>query len=309
MALISLGDTVLLHNIATWEWLTVAIITVGVIYIFVAPYLGIALLYNKFGTEKSLNTCGNLGCFSKRASGKNAYVIVYSVPLCVLMFDLIAVIILFDESPILIFSFKSTVIFTMLLFHFVKRILESLYVHILTKEMNYLLISLICCWYSFGSVASYTSVLTSLVITDINSKNDGDMYSQSIMISNDSTMIYAGIVFYTIGQCGNFYIHYKLAQSRKAMMMQMGNKLKINNLKKEYIHPYDISKCFEISYCPHYVFEICGTWFGVFLVARTVSTLMCFIGYTTYLSYKGTKTSKWYQNESNTIRLQKNKKE
>ena len=94
---------------------------------------------------------------------------------------------------------------------------------------------------------------------------------------------------YIIGQLGNLYHHWLLAKSRKD---------ENGEIKKEYVHPSKLGGCFNVSYVPHYYFEVCA-WIGMCIASRLPVVWCSTFGMSWFLGTKGLKTQKWYKDENN----------
>lgn len=145
--------------------------------------------------------------------------------------------------------------------HFLKRVLEVLFVHKFTGSMN--LDSTITI------SASYLLSTSSMIyIQNISQALQEPIYDLKSL----------GIVLFFIGITGNFYHHYLLANLR-------------GRGEKEYKIPK--GGLFDLVTCPHYLFEIIE-FFGFFCISQTMYSLGFTLGTTAYLMGRSYATQKWY---------------
>lgn len=148
--------------------------------------------------------------------------------------------------------------------HFLKRILEVLFVHQFGKATDliadalpeYLYYWLFCIWI---------------------------FYSNSPQISRDGynhSLLKVGILIWSIGQIGNFWSHLKLRLIK--------NK---NNGKK--VIPRGLF--FDLVSCPHYFFEILS-WLGFALIAQSIASWVFLIAVIGILSLWGSQRHSDYLN-------------
>lgn len=148
-------------------------------------------------------------------------------------------------------------VFTTLLAHFAKRLLESWFLHKYSRSTNPLAAGFVACFYS----------LTSFIPVYINRRPISDM----------DPYVYMGIGIFLIGESLNFAHHKILAGLRT---------------KSEYVIPR--SGLFDRVACPHYLFEIVS-WFGMCLIFRHPSMVLFFSLMVTYLVVRSLLTLKWYR--------------
>ena len=149
-------------------------------------------------------------------------------------------------------------VFAAVFIHFVKRTLESLFLHKYshpTSLVNTLVISL------FYSQAAFTV---------------GWLNRDSIAAVD--AMFIGGVFLFLVGIAGNFYHHKLLADLRKEST------------------GYFIPKggLFQYVVCPHYLFEIFG-WLGIILLSRHTAAWMNLLAMTSFLIGQGLRALSWYR--------------
>uniref|UniRef100_A0A7N0U5P5 3-oxo-5-alpha-steroid 4-dehydrogenase C-terminal domain-containing protein n=1 Tax=Kalanchoe fedtschenkoi TaxID=63787 RepID=A0A7N0U5P5_KALFE len=145
--------------------------------------------------------------------------------------------------------------------HFFKRVFEVLFIHKYSSKVmleSALVISL-----------SYSLSTATMIYCQYLSK---DFPEPSI------NLMYAGVVAFLIGICGNFYHHYLLSKLRESG-------------SKEYKIPQ--GGLFSLVICPHYFFEIFG-FLGFTLISQTLYALSFTMGTIFYLMGRSYVTRKWY---------------
>jgi very-long-chain enoyl-CoA reductase len=150
----------------------------------------------------------------------------------------------------------------MIVLHFLKRVLESLFLHKYSGPIDLLSALSVSIFYSF--VAGTVSHLNA-----------------SRFAAWDVTFA-LGLTLFLIGETVNYAHHAILAKLR-------GN-------TKDYFIPR--GGLFELVVCPHYLFEIIA-WAGIVLASRHLFTFIAVIGMTLYLSARSIKTLKWYREKFN----------
>ncbi|KAK2992651.1 hypothetical protein RJ640_002952 [Escallonia rubra] len=145
--------------------------------------------------------------------------------------------------------------------HFLKRVLEVLFVH----------------KYSGGMVLD-TAILVSgsYLMAAV-----GMIYIQHLTLGFPEPPIdlqYLGIILFIVGVSGNFYHHYLLANLRG---------------KDEKGYKFPRGGLFDLVICPHYLFEILG-FLGVSFISQTLFSFSVSLGVAVYLSGRSYVTRKWY---------------
>ena len=159
----------------------------------------------------------------------------------------------------------------MLILHFAKRLIESMFIHICSNKSALSLSLMIAGNYSFV-------VLLTLYYQLLNGKID------DYINCNKSFLI--GIILFSIGQFGNFYHHYLLRINR------LNDKSKSKNKQSKYVIPY--GGFFKFIWMPHYFFEIIS-WIGMAVTSRHLTFYSSIIGMIGYLIGRAVTTKTWYK--------------
>jgi len=151
--------------------------------------------------------------------------------------------------------------------HFLKRVLEVLFVHRYSGNMPL-----------DTAVTIGTSYLLSTVTM---------IYAQHLsrgLPDPPVDMLYPGVVVFAVGIAGNFYHHYLLSRLRAdGGGGEKGYKIPRGGL-------------FELVTCPHYLFEITG-FFGFAMIGQTVYALAVATGTAAYLAGRSCATRRWYESK------------
>ena len=193
--------------------------------------------YSKFGTEKGVPSRAGM-------------VFLYGLPVLVAL--VLALPYLPNATTI------QWIVLGVVLLHFGKRTLESMFLHKYSGKIQTLTFAIIV--FAYTLMAGMISALNVVAVE----KLDG--------------LFYLGIGCVLVGELGNLYHHKLLANLRE---------------KKS---GYHIPKggWFEHATCPHYFFELLA-WLGIFLVSRHLFTLLIFVAMLGYLTARSIKTRQWYQ--------------
>ncbi|MBL8022031.1 MAG: DUF1295 domain-containing protein [Leptospirales bacterium] len=162
-------------------------------------------------------------------------------------------------------SFYHDTLFYAFLFHFWKRCAEILFLHKYSKPMGFGTVVLIGTLYS--AVGWTTATLHTSIPAQLGASGP---VSLAVII---------GLVVFSIGQLGNFYHHWLLANLRTA-----GD--------SEYKTPQ--GGLFGYVVCPHYFFEIVA-WIGFAIMSGFLPTLGIAIVMGLYLLGRSLKTLAWYR--------------
>lgn len=225
------------------EWTTGNLVLYGsliLLVVLVAPLerAGMAMMeYSKFRAMRGIPT--RLGM-----------TIVYGLPLAALFAGAAP----YLSSP----DAYQVLVFFALVLHFVKRLLESWFLHRYSGPMNLLTAIAIACFYS----------LTSFLPVYINRQP----------VSGVDGLVLAGFVVLLAGETLNFIHHKILADFRRTHL--------------EYVVPH--GGLFNLVACPHYLFEIVS-WFGLFLIFRHLSMFLFFLFMALYLTARSLRTLHWYR--------------
>ena len=153
--LIKIDEIIILHGITTYDWIPMGVVLSIILYVIIAPLINWHFGYNKFHKEGLASH--NLGCLSKETSTKNGFTLMYFFP------ALGGTIVYFSVGGSLKSkdSFYHILIASMVVIHFSKRVLETHFVHILTKPMAYSVaigIAVAYTWVAIGSVMAAVNV-------------------------------------------------------------------------------------------------------------------------------------------------------
>ncbi|KAI0385392.1 3-oxo-5-alpha-steroid 4-dehydrogenase-domain-containing protein [Hypomontagnella monticulosa] len=154
-------------------------------------------------------------------------------------------------------SFAQRAAFAMIMAHFVKRELETLFLHKFSANTMPFA-------YVFRNSFFYWAFAGLLGAVEIYAP-----FSPAALAPEDPTpLTYLGIALYLIGEIANFDVHYYLAHLRKP-----------GETARKIPHGHG----FSLVTCPNYMFEIIA-WIGIILVTRSPS-LVVFISVGTYFMW------------------------
>jgi very-long-chain enoyl-CoA reductase len=157
--------------------------------------------------------------------------------------------------------------------HFLKRVLEVLFVHRYSGSMPLGTAATISCSYLLSTATM--------------------IYAQHL--SHDLPdpavdMLYPGVLVFAVGLAGNFYHHYLLSRLRADSARGRGGDAD----DKGYKIPR--GGLFGLVTCPHYLFEILA-FFGFAMIAQTLYALAVATGTAAYLAGRSCATRRWYQSK------------
>ncbi|WVZ61970.1 hypothetical protein U9M48_011775 [Paspalum notatum var. saurae] len=152
--------------------------------------------------------------------------------------------------------------------HFLKRILEVLFVHRYSGSMPLDTAATIGCSYLLSTATM--------------------IYAQHLsrgLPEPPVDLLYPGVLLVAVGLAGNFYHHYLLSRLRAdgGGDGDKGYKIPRGGL-------------FELVTCPHYLFEILG-FFGFAMIAQTAYALAVATGTAAYLAGRSCATRRWYESK------------
>eukprot|EP01084_Bolivina_argentea_P271509 462040_1 len=158
----------------------------------------------------------------------------------------------------------------MMLLHFMKRIFEANFIHIISNKGH--IIGAI-----FIGLIGYTLGCLIPLYYQLNYLN------KSFYKKSKNTFI-IGIILYFLGEFGNLYHHYLLRQ------------LRLNNNKSSKKEKYFLPKggLFKYIWCPHYLFELMA-WFGIATTSKHLLFFMTALNMSSYLSGRSLATKEWYE--------------
>ncbi|KAG2631764.1 3-oxo-5-alpha-steroid 4-dehydrogenase 1-like [Panicum virgatum] len=149
--------------------------------------------------------------------------------------------------------------------HFLKRVLEVLFVHRYSGSMPLGTALFISSYYLFNAVAM--------------------IYVQRLsrgLPEPAVDLLCPGVLVFAVGAAGNFYHHLLLSRLRAG---GGGGGDKVCKIPR--------GGLFELVACPHYLFEIVA-FFGFAMISQTVYALVVAVGSAGYLAGRSYATRKWY---------------
>lgn len=160
----------------------------------------------------------------------------------------------------------------MLSIHFLKRTLETFFLHKYSGSADFA---------TSISIGIYYTIV-SIIINNFLLKVPTSLYN--------SNLLNVGIACFVIGQIGNLYHHYLLSTLRKD---------KINDVKdkEQILKTYKVPTggLFNYVTMPHYFFELIS-WLGIALCAQQINVFLVFLSMTSYLAGRSIATNEWYKN-------------
>ena len=165
---------------------------------------------------------------------------------------------IFAWSYLPVASLIQWAVYSAVILHFTKRVLETLFLHKFSGTVD---------------------IKTAAMITTIYSIIAGAIsYFNKQTIPAMDFWFYTGTVIFIIGELGSFYHHKLLVDLRKE--------------RDGYHIPQ--GGLFKYVTCPHYFFELVA-WFGIVLLSRHLFTLIAFLVAVGYLTARSIRTHQWYQ--------------
>lgn len=152
--------------------------------------------------------------------------------------------------------------------HFIKRIMEALFLHKYSKKMLLLPVIEISMFYCLGAVIQHywCNIYTHGLFAD--------------KLSSNYMAIMVGILVYVIGESLNFYHHSILANLRPA------------GTSTGYAIPH--AGLFHYVVCPHYLGELIA-WYGMALAGQHLGMYLAWLVMVCYLCGRSHQTHLWYQ--------------
>ncbi|XP_031557314.1 steroid 5-alpha-reductase DET2-like [Actinia tenebrosa] len=238
-----------------WTLLNISLHVLGVL-VCIVNYVNEYLGFNQLSYSK----------FSKQVGSLNArlgWTITYAMP--AVTYDILWFIYGKPSSP---FHFIALGTYNA---HFIKRILECLFVHKYSRNIEVMSVIQIGAFYTLGaSVQHYwCNVYTSA--------NDGNR------LMNNKILLIVGFVAFIGGEFINFY-HHALLASLRPKGSAPGN----------YVVPS--GGLFDLLVCPHYFGEIIG-WFGMAILGQHSCLYLSWLSMVAYLAGRSHQTREWYLNK------------
>lgn len=158
--------------------------------------------------------------------------------------------------------------------HFLKRVLESAFLHKYSGNMD--------AGTSVG-ISSYYCLVTALLVLTAQPIQDV-LFSTATSISSFTTIQKVGMSLFILGEVGNLYHHYILRQLRN------NNNNSTKDVKR-YIAP--TGGLFQYAAAPHYLFEIIA-FLGIACTSQSIHALLVALGMTSYLAGRAKNTNDFY---------------
>mmetsp|Transcript_81269 Transcript_81269/g.143347 ORF Transcript_81269/g.143347 Transcript_81269/m.143347 type:complete len:261 (-) Transcript_81269:56-838(-) len=155
----------------------------------------------------------------------------------------------------------------LLSFHFAKRVVESIWLHVYSGTMDLDFVMPISTSYALTAALTAHQQLT--------------VPSVFLQTNGSQNLAQVGIALSLIGQLGNFYHHWLLRQLRLEG-------------QRQYCIPS--GGLFGFVTMPHYFFELLS-WFGLACVTQHLSSFLAFADMLSYLSGRSVATTQWYKSK------------
>jgi very-long-chain enoyl-CoA reductase len=178
---------------------------------------------------------------------------------------------------------RLTIITSMLLFHFAKRLLETGFLHKYTKKVNK---------FTSSFIGVYYALVCALIFN----------FSKTVSTGFQPATLPIGLGIFTIGQIGNLFHHWLLASLRSSTTptppkrsygLSGGN---IKSKSKSKSNGYEIPQggLFKYVATPHYLFEVIS-WLGLAIVSSQLNVYLVALSMAMYLGGRSVSTTKWYR--------------
>lgn len=180
---------------------------------------------------------------------------------------------------------REGVVTVMLLIHFVKRIMETLFVH---KYSGH------CSAPVAGFIGTFYALL-SLLISVQTSRVPVAFYDGADIMLN------IGATLFVAGELGNLYHHQLLGAMREPKAQPVPatpttadalSESPAAGTSDRYVIPSGGG--FDLVTMPHYSFELLA-WFGIVACAQQLNVLLVALGMSSYLSGRAVATTRWYE--------------
>ena len=158
-------------------------------------------------------------------------------------------------------EYTITLLTSTLTLHFLKRVLETLFLHKYSTKVNP----------GLGAfIGIYYAAVCWIIL---------HFHKSAYVTSIDIYNVSAGITFFIFGETGNFYHHFLLARLR-------------DDSNQEYKIPR--GGLFAFVTCPHYLFELIA-WLGIALISQEVHSFLVLTSMSSYLMGRSVAQTKWAQ--------------
>ena len=223
---------------------------------------GMQTPYSKFFDEKKSKTV--------LVSGRVGMLVIY---LPATLFCAVVIQRNVDESNF----FNRELLVGLLLFaHFAKRDAEVLFLHKYSKKMDLM---------SGASIAVYYT-LVCFIITHFQKHVPAAATTPFTL----ATLI-VGVGLFAVGQMGNFYHHWLLANLRNPRSAKKDEDAAMTTGDNNYKIPS--AGLFALVTMPHYFFELLS-WLGVAVVSTSLTAFLVVANMSSYLAGRSVATQKWY---------------
>ncbi|RCV09566.1 hypothetical protein SETIT_2G039800v2 [Setaria italica] len=225
-------------------------------FLAISEFRGANLRYSKFGGRAKKGAGGGGG-------GGGALLLPSRVGMLVIYAPALAAALASFFVPGAVEGARARILAAAVAVHFLKRVLEVLFVHRYSGSMPLGTALLISSCYLFNGMAM--------------------IYVQHLshgLPEPAVDLLYPGVLAFAVGIAGNFYHHHLLSRLRADGGDKGHYKIPRGGL-------------FELVTCPHYLFEIIG-FFGFAMISQTAYALVVAVGTAAYLAGRSYTTRKWY---------------
>ena len=150
--------------------------------------------------------------------------------------------------------------------HFLKRVLETLFLHKYSTKVNY----------SVGAFIGVYYTLVSWIILHFNKLAE-------VGLPGGPKESILGVLLFAFGEAGNFYHHYLLARLRREK----------GGVDQKYLVPEGgLFSWGNGVTCPHYLFELLA-WLGISLISQDIHSYLAFASMASYLGGRSVSQTRW----------------
>ena len=164
--------------------------------------------------------------------------------------------------------------------HFGKRIFETLFIHKYSGNSDGL---------ADFFIGFYYLIMSWIIIYFLKFNENNILLSPKMLLG--------GISCYIIGEIGNFYHHFLLAQLRKSnheKITSSSSSSSSEGLELKKVYKIPTGGLFPYISTPHYLFELIA-WFGIALISQHMNAFLVFTMMSSYLGGRSKATSEWYR--------------